>query len=120
MLDLTTKQQMIADLRDNGGFTYWLNGQERTSGYCVGNNNYSLKIDAVNTLTFESFAHYAHILILKGVQVDAIGGWYDSGEMVVYLDIVRHVRDLGDAIQLAKLNQELAIYDLANQECIDI
>lgn len=118
-------EEFVSNLKINGGYTFWLDGNERTSGYCVGNNNYSVqvpsKLDYVNLLyVVYDFLAYSRILQLRGEQVDAIGGWLDKDTNTIYLDIVRHIDNLGDALELAKCNQELAIYDLSTQSCIDV
>ncbi len=111
------------DLKVNGGFTSWL-AASHDSGYCVGNNNYSLHFQSDNEQEIADklykFMVYAEVLQMRGLTVDAIGGWLDKDTNTIYLDIVQHIENLADAIELAKLNQELAIYEIHTATCIDI
>ena len=50
---------------------------------------------------------------------DTIGGWSDSETGIYYVDYCKSYNNLFDAIEQAKLNNEIAIYDtIENKEII--
>ena len=51
---------------------------------------------------------------LLRIPTNSLGTWLDDGK--VYLDIVRTIPDKGEALRIAKDNNELAIFDLLNME----
>ncbi len=49
-------------------------------------------------------------------EINAFGGWYDSESGKYYYDATIIVSDRAKAIELGRLNNQLAIFDLANLE----
>lgn len=47
-------------------------------------------------------------------EINAFGGWYNSENNMYYFDATLIVEDLQKALELARLNKQLAIFDLAN------
>lgn len=126
----TTANSLTRQLFENGGFTLWTAYSNREHGYSVGNNNFSVVVDVRDLTsaqahsevreTLEDFFGYARILEARGETVDGIGGWYDTENCAVYLDVIRHCWELGDALEMAKRNGELAIYDIYRKEVITV
>lgn len=52
--------------------------------------------------------------------VNAFGGWMDQETGLYYYDATIIVNDLNQALELAKVNKQIAIFDLANLEEIRI
>ena len=118
--------KMVYETFVNGGSTLWYDGIERTTGYIVGDNTNPLIPGGGGGM---ELGRYQVLEALERVQphkvgsdareYDGIGSWVDGETGLVYLDNVRHIEDLGYAIAMARLNGELAIYDLANKCCIN-
>lgn len=92
------------------GYTYWFNNAQRCTGYVVGNNNTSLKLTSQPTLAdIYKMCVAAHVLHYHGV-----GYWYDTDNNTHYVDMVVHVDNLDEALELARKNNEVAIWDIQN------
>lgn len=48
--------------------------------------------------------------------VNAFGGWYNTDNGKYYFDATIVVDDLNEAIELGRLNNQIAIFDLANMK----
>ena len=108
----------------DGGATLWFDGIERRTGYVVGNNNdpferlyhtRDLYCDALRVTLINGFVRHDS----GDSEYDGIGTWVD-GDGWVYFDNVKHIPKLEDALELARKNGELAIYDIANAYEIDL
>ena len=47
-------------------------------------------------------------------EINAFGGWYNSGNNMYYFDATVIVDDLATAKELGRINKQIAIFDLAN------
>jgi hypothetical protein len=138
MIDIEDKETLAtvfySQIQDNGGTTLWLDQQERKTGFVVGNNTYSYQIPnfevdrAFNYDRFEElvegigtfFVHAEYINNSGQYGFDGLGAWLDTDTNTLYLDLVRHIGDLGDALELALANEELAIYAIASGICYNV
>lgn len=53
-------------------------------------------------------------------EITAFGGWYNSKNNMFYFDATVIVDNLAAAIELGRINKQLAIYDLTNGVPIDL
>lgn len=53
-------------------------------------------------------------------KVNAFGGWYNSKNNMYYFDATLIVDDLAAALELGRINKQLAIFDLTNGLPIDL
>ena len=87
--------------------------QPVTSGYAVA------VADTQNSFSLEGLAN-----VIKYVEdhpnVNAFGGWYNSENSKYYFDATIIVNNLAKAIELGRLNKQIAIFDLANGKEIDL
>ena len=83
-----------------------------TRGYMVSVKGYELKtsIEKLDKRTLERYQKIAHS---KGAYV---GLWLDKG--VLYVDISKNIMQLNTALSMAKVNEQLAIYDNAKGDSI--
>lgn len=81
--------------------------QPVTSGYAVA------VADTQNSFGIEGLAN-----VVKYVQdhpeVNAFGGWYNSDNGKYYFDATIVVDDLGQALEIGRVNRQIAIFDIAN------
>jgi len=119
--------KMVHETFVNGGSTLWYDGIERTTGYVVGDNTNPLipgggggmalgRYQVLETLERAQ----PHKVGSDAREYDGVGSWIDEETSLVYLDNIKQVESLEDALALAQENGELAIYDLANKCCIDL
>ena len=54
--------------------------------------------------------------VANHTEVNAFGGWYNSENGQYYYDATIIVNDLATAKELGRLNEQIAIFDLANLE----
>lgn len=52
--------------------------------------------------------------------INAYGGWYNSKNNMYYFDATVIVEDLAVALELGRINKQLAIFDLKNGLSIDL
>lgn len=110
----------------NGGYTYWNDSIERTTGYCVGNHSTMLVIDTYVSTKYPSLVQPHDITNIKrwveqhGVHADGIGFWLDINRL--YVGATTHFPDsmLPSALQLAVTNKEISIYSIRSGDCIDV
>lgn len=140
IMEILNKQalanSLANEIAENSGFSLWFDSEPRSSGYSVGNNTFSYQIPNVGNGVggFQTFEYYdivtealtlfmAHVETLVNSHIydcDGIGGWLDEETSTLYLDPVRHVEDLGAALEMALVNKELAIYDIGKSECLNV
>lgn len=53
-------------------------------------------------------------------EINAFGGWYNSKNNMYYFDATVIVEDLAVALELGRINKQLAIFDLTNGLPIDL
>lgn len=113
-------KQLLELINSNGGFTIDLKiGIQPQSGFCVAlkdfeqitiNNNNNL-----DKILSNYIVNHKPKLFNENYY---LGCWVNDNK--VYLDIVTIVKDLKLAVKLAKINKQIAIYDLDNQKEIFI
>ena len=85
------------------------NLQPVTTGYAVAVS------ETQNSFGFKGLAN-----VVKYVQdhpeINAFGGWYNTGNNMYYFDATVIVDDLAAAKELGRLNKQIAIFDLENLE----
>lgn len=118
---MLTSQEMRTNLRENGGFTSWVEDDfTPETGYVVERTDY------MASLVTPSF-NAAHVNINIGVaslvamalqsaskhgEHYAVGGWTHNGE--TFIGVSQHIATLDEAIKLGNELGELAIWDIAN------
>lgn len=124
------------EIFENKGFSLWFDSELRATGYSVGNNTFSYQIPNIGNGVggFQTYEYYdtvtealtlfmihAENLVSSGTyDCDGISGWLDEESGTLYLDPVCHIDDLGDALELALTNKELAIYAIASGICYNV
>jgi hypothetical protein len=96
------------------GGTVWLH-HEFTSGYVVALPNHELRL-SLSLLRKETIQYYVENLIHLGAE--GVGIWCDGG--FAYIDSVLHFSTLSGALNAGKLYNQLAIFDIENQEVIEL
>ena len=109
----------VNELKDlalkNGGFSLSPEGQCPKSGYMVSVQDI-LKMPLDLWLELEDQASIDDYSKIASDINGYIGCWIDDGN--VYIDISANIQDKEKALQTAKRNNQLAIYDIANSESI--
>lgn len=83
--------------------------QPVTSGYAVA------VADTQNSFGLEGLANVVKY-VQENSEVNAFGGWYNSDNGKYYFDATIIVDDLAKAKELGRINNQIAIFDLANLE----
>lgn len=62
------------------------------------------------------FAGLANVIqyVSEHPEINAFGGWYNRENNMYYFDATIIIDDLNTAMEVGRLNDQLAIYDLAN------
>jgi len=111
MINNITAAQLIEKLHNEGGFSINVNtGATPGAGYMVSIPGAEAvrRLSDITELTIKRYVEkYAQQLATPGAY---LGAWVDGWE--VYLDISVNVDSLEDALNLARDNKQLAIYDL--------
>lgn len=75
-------------------------------------------------VTQNSFGIKGLVNVVKYVdehpEINAFGGWYNSKNNMYYFDATIIVEDWNTALELGRVNKQLAIFDLANGLSIDL
>lgn len=113
MLKCSELKQMV---KNNGGFSVNTNGDSPKSGYMVSIRDlYKIDIDLIDQSDIDFASNIAN-------QVNGfIGGWLDVNDTNInnfYMDISINIQNKEKAIELAKQNNQLAIYDVSSGESI--
>ena len=87
--------------------------QPVTKGYAVA------VADTQNSFGLEGLANVFKY-VAEHPEINAFGGWYNSQNNMYYFDATVIVDDLAAAIELGRINKQLAIYDLTNGVPIDL
>lgn len=83
------------------------NLQSVTTGYAVA------VADTQNSFGLEGLANVVKY-VSEHPEINAYGGWYNSENNMYYFDATIIVDDLETAEDIGRLNNQLAIFDLAN------
>jgi len=104
----------------DGGYTLWKDEQTRLSGYVVGGVCTEADCITVATARFtELFDIYLHKLDVRNVyRTLGIGTWVEFER--VFFDIVQHVENEQDAIDMCIERGEKAYFDILAQKSIYI
>ena len=81
--------------------------QPVTTGYAVAVE------DTQNSFGIEGLANVVKY-VSEHPEVNAFGGWYNRDNNMYYFDATVIVNDLEDAKELGRINNQIAIFDLAN------
>ena len=87
--------------------------QPVTKGYAVA------VADTQNSFGLEGLANVVKY-VSDHPEINAFGGWYNSQNNMYYFDAIVIVEDLAAALELGRINKQIAIYDLANGLPIDL
>lgn len=81
--------------------------QPVTTGYAVA------VADTQDSFGFEGLANVVKY-VSEHPEVNAFGGWYNRENNMYYFDATVIVNNLEDAKELGRINNQIAIFDLAN------
>lgn len=111
-------QDLLYLTHQNNGHTLWLDDQTRSSGYVVAYGPGFVLPDWIEASTFEWFFNRLtnQVHIENG---DGIGTWID-GDGVLYLDAVRHIETLEEALRTGYEANQIAIYSIAEELVINV
>lgn len=108
-------KNIIENIKENGGGTY--NKEYKTinakQGYMVSLQGFEKKC---KTDEETEKAIMENMEIVKGLDNAYLGAWIDEG--ITYIDISVLVENKEDALEMGKINNQLAIYDIQNNESI--
>lgn len=102
----------------NNGFTAELGNESRNfDGYSVAIKNGAFvgRLDLLNLNQFLGWVDSVRPLLAENA---CIGGWVDGDN--VYLDVVYVFKHLSDAMQAAKIEEQLAVWDFSNGVAINV
>lgn len=105
-----------------GGITLNHNGKvaKLNSGFSVSKKQYEKVYNSIESLDLETLNNY--LLLARKINKTNktykvwVGLWIDSGKL--YLDISMNIENKGIAIQVARQEKQLAIFDNFNKVCI--
>lgn len=83
------------------------------SGYAVA------VADTQNSFGLEGLANVVKY-VKEHPEINAFGGWYNSENGKFYFDATIIVDDLNQALELGRVNKQIAIFDLKNSLPIDL
>lgn len=108
-------KKIIEEIKEKNGGTY--NKEYKTidakQGYMVSLQGYEKKCKTEQEI---EKAITENMEIVRGLDNAYLGAWIDEG--IVYIDISVLVENKDDAMELGKINNQLAIYDIENNESI--
>lgn len=128
---MTTTQQLldVLDAIESGtlvGETHWFDADFRpATGYVVGNGKRGL-IFARHAWSDDKLSTAKHLKsVVNGwqkyralIDCEGFGFWIDGD--ILYVDPVTHVTDRSQAVLMGMSHNELAIWDLSSQSCINM
>ena len=112
----TTVLLALAAIATNNkeGFTVnAANLQPVTTGYAVA------VADTQNSFGFMGLVNVVKY-VTEHPEINAFGGWYNSDNNMYYYDATVIVDDLATAKELGRINNQIAIFDIANLEEIKL
>lgn len=112
-----TSQDLLFLTRRNNGHTLWLDDQIRSGGYVVA---YGPGFTLPEWVSEKHFQWSVERLSqqVRNDGANGIGTWIDDG--VLYLDTVRHIETLEEALRLGQSANQIAIYSIAEELVIDV
>lgn len=75
--------------------------------------------DTQNSFGLEGLANVVKY-VEEHPEINAFGGWYNSENGKFYFDATFIVDDLNQALELGRINKQIAIFDLKNSLPIDL
>lgn len=102
----------VVNTYNGATLTSSLDNATMNSGYMVSLKGYELKT-SIKELTSEILKRYKKLAKLNTAY---IGLWLDNN--VLYIDISINVKDKNQAVEIARKNNQLAIYDCKNSESV--
>ncbi len=75
--------------------------------------------DTQNSFGLEGLANVVKY-VEEHPEINAFGGWYNSENGKFYFDATIIVDDLNQALELGRINKQIAIFDLKNSLPIDL
>ena len=110
------KNEMIKEIIKNGGATLDTNYNNfnANAGFMVSLYGYETKININNIKAIKKEIETKKEEAKKNNAY--IGLWVDNG--LVYVDISKHIIDYNEALETARDNEQLAVYDLKNDKSI--
>lgn len=87
--------------------------QPVTTGYAVA------VVATQNSFGLEGLANVVKY-VTAHPEVNAFGGWYNQDNKLFYFDATVIVDDLAAALELGRVNKQIAIFDLANLQEITL
>lgn len=103
----------IATINKEGFTVNAANLQPVTKGYAVA------VADTQNSFGLEGLANVVKY-VSDHPEINAFGGWYNRKNNMYYFDATVIVEDLAAALELGRINKQLAIFDLTNGLPIDL
>ena len=94
----------------DGGATQWSDSQERNTGYVVGGKTTPIVVSKDDVRAFYTAINR------RSLAYGSIGAWVDGDS--IHVDAIEHYEDLDEALEVASMRGEQAIYDLAKKEDI--
>lgn len=117
---LTTK--LYKELVNNGmsGASILSDGKVPKSGFALSiNSEFEFKTDVMNFHVLVTYASKVEKFLNKSVD-KGIGIWFNESDKMFYLDVITVKKSLNEAITLAKMNNQLAIFHLNTKQEIKI
>lgn len=107
----------ISQLRDKGGFTMDLVGNKPTTGYMVALKGHEVtylcdNMDMEKQIIREFVNSNQELLHVEGMY---FGAWYNKENKRTYLDVSTNFQSKRKALEVARDNEQLAIWDVVNQ-----
>ncbi len=101
-------------MNNKEGFTVSAaNLQPVTKGYAVA------VADTQNSFGLKGLANVVKY-VSEHPEINAFGGWYNNKNNMYYFDATVIVNDLAAALELGRINKQLAIFDFTNGLPIDL
>jgi len=110
---------LLGKLETDGGFSESLDGQSPSGGYMVALDKNAEAVYDSENLTDADILDFVMEHYDPLNKPDAyLGGWLDTDEGKVYLDVSFNIQDRDEALAAAAEADQLAIYDLGSGESI--
>jgi predicted GNAT family acetyltransferase len=120
-LSYNTTKKIIDTHNTSGGSSTSINGETITDGYAVGisqGNGIAIKGTEITQSDLDNFARQNKTLLSN--PDNFIGTWYNKQDGKTYIDVSTRVDNKDEAKELGKKNNQIAIYDLANDSEIAV
>ena len=110
ILELREAGKVLKTTLLNGGYSY----KEYNSGYMVSLAGTERKINVSNTNEYDIQYMIQEFFNEHGT----VNTWLDDG--TIYLDVSVNIKDRDEALEFAKQNKQLAIYDCKSNKAIEL